>query len=576
PLSFTFSHTDSLKCYGDSDGKLWLNRLEGGTPPYTVRWDWVDYNEKDSTLLQKRVNETQLLTDRLKAFRYALTVTDAHRCTRSSDTFAIHEPDEIKPSVSIRASNNVCPDDELDLATADAHGGTPPYEFIWKINDRFAYGENLSTLPFGKFRLSVRDANDCLVRREYTTEGPDTIRANARVIDVKCQGENTGAIELDPTGGTGDIQCRWTDAQGLEVTDLQHLAEGTYFLTMTDGLRCQAFDTAHVGTTSHIRFDHTAIQPSCYSLEDGALEVCARGGVEPYNWEGDCLRLEHIGRGMHPVSVTDAAGCVKDTLIELTAPESITPFLPERIALCVNQAGRTLRADTLAYPSATYVWTHDGDVTAEGPVCTVSRPGHYRLHMEYEGCTEDKDFEVQTLGDSIAAYFLVASFVPVDDDVRAVNLSRLPADKTEWLTSPNADIIRSDEREILLYFTEKGSAEIGLRTYKGACVAEYFQTLQIVDDDQVAAYDRFGSVVEQFTVSPNPSNGKFNVKVALNKAMSYTLTLLSGKNVMQTVSRNDSRGQIDAFQLEAVSGVYFIRLDIPDANIRQTRKIIVE
>ena len=107
-------------------------------------------------------------------------------------------------------------------------------------------------------------------------------------------------------------------------------------------------------------------------------------------------------------------------------------------------------------------------------------------------------------------------------------------------------------------------------------MAEYFQTVQIVDDDQVAAYDRFGSVVEQFTVSPNPSNGKSNVKVALNKAMSYTLTLLSGKNVMQTVSRNDSRGQIDAFQLEAVSGVYFIRLDIPDANIRQTRKIIVE
>ena len=577
PLDFDFGHTELLKCYNDADGQLWLNRLTGGTPPYTVRWDNLDNHRVGYTELTQGVTEATMLDTTLKASTYQLSVFDSNFCFKNGGNFDIKQPNIIRiPGIAIQSTGNVCPEDRLDQASAVAYDGTPPYTYIWQTPAGDMYGQSIHTLPFGSGRLIVLDANNCRREKEYVHPGPDTIRANARVTDVKCHGGNTGAIELDPTGGTGSIQCHWTDAEGREVTDLQHLTEGRYYLTMTDGMNCQAFDSARVGTTSHIRFDHTAIEPSCFTLQDGAIEVRARGGVEPYNWDGGCLRLDHIGRGMHPVSVTDAAGCVKDTLIELTAPESITPFLPERIALCANQSGRNLRADTLAYPSATYVWTHDGDVTAEGPVCTVSRPGHYRLHMEYEGCTEDKDFEVQTLGDSIAAYFLIASFVPVDDDVRAVNLSRLPADSTEWLATPNADIIQSDERELLLYFTEKGTAEIGLRTYKGACVAEYFQTVQIVDDDQVAAYDRFGSLVEQFIVSPNPSDGNFNVKVALSRACDYTLTLLSGKTLLQTVGHSDSRGQVDAFHLQAVTGVYFIQLDIPEADIRQTRKIIVK
>ncbi len=139
PMSITVQTTD-INCYGDSTGQV-LIMVTNGVMPYSYSWS------SDTTLHDS-------LATGLVAGTYYVTVSDY--CGALTDTITLTQGDVIQFSADItNASTNLEPDGAIDLSVM---GGTSPYNFVWSNGET---SEDISTLSYGTYRVTVTDMNNC-------------------------------------------------------------------------------------------------------------------------------------------------------------------------------------------------------------------------------------------------------------------------------------------------------------------------------------------------------------------------------------------------------------------------------
>src|SRR5690606_19175478 len=66
--------------------------------------------------------------------------------------------------------------------------------------------------------------------------------------DALCFGENSGALGVEATGGTGPYTYLWSN--GLTADSIYNLSAGTYTVTVTDDRGCVATASGTVGQPS--------------------------------------------------------------------------------------------------------------------------------------------------------------------------------------------------------------------------------------------------------------------------------------------------------------------------------------
>ena len=151
----------------------------------------------------------------------------------------------------------------------------------------------------------------------FVIPSPPVISMPVEVTDVLCFGENTGAIDLEISGGTPPYSYSWSN--GATTQDLINLPAGDYTVTVTDGYVCNSIvETVTVdGPSTDLilaNIDQTDIV--CESSL-GSVTVEASGGTTPYLYSIDGGSTQSSGTfndlsaGAHDVSVTDANGCIE-------------------------------------------------------------------------------------------------------------------------------------------------------------------------------------------------------------------------------------------------------------------------
>jgi sporulation protein YlmC with PRC-barrel domain len=120
-----------------------------------------------------------------------------------------------------------------------------------------------------------------------------------------------------------------------------------------------------------------------------------------------------------------------------------------------------------------------------------------------------------------------------------------------------------DEHYARVLFSETGYYKIGFRAHKGDCFQEIFKTITVVDRDGTAD-DSFGeSIIEKYYVYPNPNDGNFNVKIALNKTSAIRLRIIN-IGTGNTVSDKKYTGQKEydiPYNKSIAPGAYVIVLE---------------
>lgn len=178
---------------------------------------------------------------------------------------------------------------------------------------------------------------------------------------ISCFGQTDATIVLSPKG-IEPYTYVWENGSTSETRT--QLGEGTYSVTVTDGLGCVNTRIFDIIEPSLLQIVDTAMWfVTCDAACNGAIDITVIGGTVPYSYiwsQGDTTKtIYDLCQGKYSVQVTDAHGCK----VFMPQPISIgkyerLPYLDAYAAqpiLFLGQ-GTTLHASSLPADTLSYVW----------------------------------------------------------------------------------------------------------------------------------------------------------------------------------------------------------------------------
>lgn len=314
-----------------------------------------------------------------------IRIIDASACISDSTIF-IPQPDSIVASIS---SNTfpLCSYDSTWIYLDSIFGGNGPYVYQWTDGST-----SDSIYVAGGFnKVFITDANGCL----DSTNGIDVITPAAitvvdSIINVDCNGDSTGKVFLQISGGTGPIAVDW----GLGINPMA-LNAGAYTVLINDSLGCSYPNSNYTITENPIiNISFNSRNPSCLNHANGAINANINGGVWPYSFlwsNGDTIdSLTNLQVGLYGLTITDSIGCEMSDSITLQSTDSLiisftnyTSSLScygELTAITVNISG-----GTTASGNYTIDWVSNGDTNSQ----TILGGGlHQILVSDDVGCED--------------------------------------------------------------------------------------------------------------------------------------------------------------------------------------------
>lgn len=168
------------------------------------------------------------------------------------------------------------------------------------------------------------------VAGSFAIENNSTITGSADLTPTGCNGEATGAIDLDVAGGMPPFDYEWSN--GATSQDLSNLATGEYWVTVSDAAgTCPRVFIFNIAPPSPMQLTADVFNMSCPYMVDGTVELSVAGGFPPlgFSWSNGSSGsiLENLLEGTYAVTVTDAAGCTATEAFEVENPNKIYPMV---------------------------------------------------------------------------------------------------------------------------------------------------------------------------------------------------------------------------------------------------------
>ena len=284
----------------------------------------------------------------MPANTHVFTVTDTNGCTYTNSVI-INEPSLLNPIISTtNLTSCFIANGSINL---NVTGGAQPYTYLWNNNDTNA---NIYNLNAGTYFVTITDSNGCVAVDSATLNQPSNLSlaviANSSYngYNISCYNGNDGAIVTYPNGGTQPYSFIWNT---LDTTqDLSNLNQGTYSLTITDGVGCSVTESVVLTEPDSLSSVFSVQNTSCFGLANGVAIVDFFGGATGSSlgdtnyilgWAGTPLPLylpfpntnfntallpapyNSVPAGIYPYSVTDLNGCVIFDTITINQPDSL-------------------------------------------------------------------------------------------------------------------------------------------------------------------------------------------------------------------------------------------------------------
>ncbi|MBP6334080.1 MAG: T9SS type A sorting domain-containing protein [Bacteroidia bacterium] len=338
-------NTDSVYIYVKPNPMVHINRLCHGNDLTMIAnardtlGTPLEFGDGGVTYQWSNGATTDRITVNYTGEMYRLLVTDPYTgCWRFSDKRAPSSPSKTY-NVAIQAltvpSSACIPDGTLQCQYAPSH--SMPVSYLWSS------GESTQTLqdvyPGTYSVMTTVYDNSCSYFASYTlgplpTGGPSI---NENIIPVSCQGEASGEIQLNLSGGTGPFTFFWENIPIDSLHDpysqnAENLYPGSYTVNIFDANGCR-FQERFTVPVSNAKFDVSIISVTpvtlCATNSDGAATVSASGGNAPYQyyWNDPLLQIgasvANLPSGTWRVTAIDDNGCEERALVSIPSSPPI-------------------------------------------------------------------------------------------------------------------------------------------------------------------------------------------------------------------------------------------------------------
>jgi hypothetical protein len=372
----TGSKTDA-SCNGGANGMATVTPT-GGTPPYTYSWT--------------PSGGTAATATGLAAGTYTVTITDANNC-QATRSFTINEPTALTATTS--QNNTSCNGGANGTASVTVSGGTPGYTYSWSPSGGTA--ATASGLAAGTYTVTITDANNCQITRNFTITEPAILSATTSQINVSCNGGTNGSATVTVTGGTGAYSYAWAPSGGTAAT-ASGLAAGTYTVTAIDANTCQITTTVTITEPAVLSATTAQTNVLCNGGATGSATVTIAGGTGPYTYSwapsgGTAATASGLATGIYTVTVTDANNCQLTRTFTITEPAVLSATTSQTNLSCNGGtngiAGVTVTGGTAPY---TYSWAPSGGT---GATATGLAAGTYTVTItDANACQITRSFTI--------------------------------------------------------------------------------------------------------------------------------------------------------------------------------------
>lgn len=510
---------DSVKIYGENSGKI-LYDARGGTPDLYLVWD------VDTIIPQVHVNNHNsaivLPKKELSGFyagTYTFYLSDKNNCKSESQTISIYQPEKLEAEIVIKDTIKCNGDETAKLSVENVKGGVGGYQFLWSNDQTQSSIENLAA---GEYGVTITDKNGAKVELLATISQPDILSFTIKKKDEKCLNDADGEIEIVPQGGTIPYTYFY-NKEGEEkivcASVIENLSTGKYYVLLEDinGCKSELTKPVEITTQSNLNFSVYPQDPTCYNGNNGSIIVDTNGENYRIRWSEEDFSPFNLKAGTYGLTVTDKYGCTEQRSVTLYNPTKFSFGIDSVYTICIGNKDRKITVGD--YKLAGIEWYKNNELQSQNVSdFYIKEAGNYKVKVTlYNWCEEEYEFKVQKSEESIGTSFTVADVVPMNDDVRMVNLS---PDNTfdTWLWKyENDDVWVYDEGEyyIDLTFLKPGKHTVGVvatkMTDKGECLSEHYKEIVVDENMQPMSYE--GGLLEaEMIVIPN-DNGTYIVDV---------------------------------------------------------------
>ena len=311
-LEITNINIQNISCNGNSDGELTAIHT-GGSPSFTYQWD-----DSNNQINSSAIN--------LGLGNYSVIVTDSAGCADTSSSVTISQPDSLLIT-SISSSDVLCFGGNEGSVSVVAEGGTLIYSYSWSFGGT---NDIETSVAAGNHTVVVSDINGCSNSANISIDEPLAITTSYSMDSVSCLNGSDGSATVTVAGGVAPYLYLWDN--GSTSSSSNNLSAGFHYVTITDSNLCQKLDSVEIlAPLFDISIDSLIISDiSCYSANNGSVEILASGGNYPYlysNTNGFNMQSISSFTSLSPqayiIYVEDNKGCFDRDTIHFDQPDSL-------------------------------------------------------------------------------------------------------------------------------------------------------------------------------------------------------------------------------------------------------------
>jgi gliding motility-associated-like protein len=255
---------------------------------------------------------------------YKVTVSDLFNCFDTASIVITERPNLL--AATIVKTDLKCNNNNSGQIVVNAVSGATPYKYK-TLSTPYSAGITIGGLPAGPNSYTVEDNDGCLFTDTFSLGQPLPIVSNLiDQINLKCNNEPTGVLEVSLSGGTGPYGVQWFPS-GRSTFRATNLLAGAHRVDVIDGNGCLATYNYNLSQPSELALASKITNNNCNGESLGKISVVANQATPPYRyqWQNNSTKdsLTKLPQGNYKLTVTDANSCIDTFVFPLIDPPKL-------------------------------------------------------------------------------------------------------------------------------------------------------------------------------------------------------------------------------------------------------------
>lgn len=294
----------SLSCYQSADGSISISSSGNGNLEYSL--DGIIY-------------QSSPVFSGLVAGSYHVYVRDTNNCVVDS-ILSLNEPDAITANIQTQSSNCTLANGAITVIASGGAGN-----LTYSINNgAFNNLNTFSNLIAGNYSINIQDANGCVQTFNASVSSINGAVINTvQTTDVLCNGNTTGVINIQATGGTGPLSYSIDNGNSFFTSAaFNNLPAGHYSIVVADTVGCQTTATTTIFQPDLLVINQS-ITPATCGQSNGELQFVIKGGTANYLYSLDSATYQsssvfsNLSAGTYQINIKDGNNCTATAVVSL-------------------------------------------------------------------------------------------------------------------------------------------------------------------------------------------------------------------------------------------------------------------